>query len=159
MYIVKFKKFQVRVCMRLESFEENIKGNANLHQPSPIMALFIFDCHFESYSPKHWCKPNCKLQLYWYLCLDVSKIYFYDKRVMELVNYQVLFELMAFYEYTNMVRCLAFLYYFQDSKLLYLRTDRKYDISNLGYYSRALCWDANFRKTWNYDFKSTVQIS
>lgn len=33
---------------------------------------------------------------------DVSKIYFYDKRVMELVNYQVLFELMAFYEYTNM---------------------------------------------------------
>jgi len=33
---------------------------------------------------------------------NVSKIYFYDKRVMDLVNHQVLHELIAFYEYTNM---------------------------------------------------------
>ena len=33
MYISKVKKFSVCACLRLDSIEENIEGDANLHHP------------------------------------------------------------------------------------------------------------------------------
>ena len=38
-----------------------------------------------------------------YNILDVSEIYLYDKKIQDLVNFQIKQEMTAFYEYTNMV--------------------------------------------------------